>query len=321
MSDPTCWSPAELEARLRAVGADRYHDKHPFHVRMHEGRLSREEIQSWVRNRYYYQTRIPVTDSVILAKADDPGFRREWVGRLHDQDGRTPGEGGLELWLRLAETVGLARAEVASLREVLPGVRQACDAYVELVESSDLLAAVASSLTGLFAGDLVATRIAAFEEHYPWVDPGGLACFRSRAQQVPRDAAFALRFVQERARTRAEQERCVAAVARKCEILWSLLDAVEAAHRRPRLSPHARLRPDDEDPARLVAVLPERAVRLNAAGREILELCDGARTADAIARALAGAHPEEPHVFEDVHAFLAEMARLGVVVPAAGASG
>jgi pyrroloquinoline-quinone synthase len=311
------WSPEEFEARLRAVGAARYHDKHPFNVRMHEGALSREEIQTWVRNRYYYQTRIPVKDSAILAKADDPVFRREWVQRLHDHDGRAPGEGGLELWLRLAETVGLARSDVASLREVLPGVRRACDAYVELVEGADLLAAVASSLTELFAGDIMATRIAAFEKHYPWVDPEGLAYFRSRTRQAPRDAAFGLRFVQERARARADQERCVAAIERKCEILWSLLDAVEAAHQRPRLSPHALLREDADDPTHRVAVLPERAVRLNAAGREILELCDGTRSADAIARALASRHPDEPHVFEDVHAFLAEMTRLGVVVPAA----
>jgi len=310
------WDPADFEARLRAVGAARYHDQHPFNVRMHEGRLSREEIRTWVRNRYYYQTRIPVKDAAILAKADDPAFRREWVQRLHDHDGRAPGEGGLELWLRLAETVGLAREDVAGLREVLPGVRRACDAYVELVEGADLLAAVASSLTELFAGDIMATRIAAFEKHYPWVDPEGLAYFRTRTRQAPRDAAFGLRFVQQHAGTRADQERCVAAVTRKCEILWSLLDAVEAAHLRPRLSPHALLRDDDEDPERLVAVLPERAVRLDAAGREILAFCDGERSADEVARALAARHREEPRVFEDVHAFLAEMARLGVVAPA-----
>lgn len=314
MTAPAPWSPAEFEARLRALGATRYHDKHPFNLRMHEGRLSREEIQTWVRNRYYYQTRIPVKDSAILAKADDPAFRREWVQRLHDHDGRAPGEGGLELWLRLAETVGLARDEVASLREVLPGVRAACDAYVDLVEGADLLVAVASSLTELFAGDIMATRIAAFEKHYPWVDPEGLAYFRTRTRQAPRDAAFGLRFVQEHARTREDQERCVAALERKCEILWSLLDAVEAAHRRPRISPHALLRDDDEDPERLLAVLPERAVRLNAAGREILELCDGTRTADAIARTLAARHREEAEVFADVHSFLDEMERLGVVV-------
>src|SRR5512139_989049 len=156
---PAPWSAAEFEARLRRVGTERYHDKHPFNLRMHEGTLSRAEIQSWVRNRYYYQTRIPVKDSAILTKSGDPSFRREWVQRLQDHDGRAPGEGGLELWLRLAETVGLGRDDVASLRGVLPGVRRACDAYVALVEGADLLVAVASSLTELFAGDIMKTRL------------------------------------------------------------------------------------------------------------------------------------------------------------------
>lgn len=309
-------SPAAFEARLRAVGTERYHDKHPFNLRMHEGELSRAELQTWVRNRYYYQTRIPVKDSAILTKSGDPAFRREWVQRLHDHDGRAPGEGGLELWLRLAETVGLARDDVASLAGVLPGVRRACDAYVELVEGADLLVAVAASLTELFAGDIMKTRLAAFEKHYPWVDAEGLAYFRSRTTQAPRDARFGLAFVVENAKTRADQERCVAAVEKKCEILWSLLDAVEAAHRRPRLSPHVVLRDDDERPGGKVAVLSERAVRVNEAGCEILAACDGARTAEEIASLLRARHPDTPHVADDVHDFLGEMERLGVLVAA-----
>jgi pyrroloquinoline-quinone synthase len=307
------WSAAEFEARLRAVGATRYHDKHPFNLRMHEGTLTRGELQSWVLNRYYYQTRIPLKDSAILAKSGDAAFRREWVQRVVDHDGRAPGEGGLELWLRLAETVGLDRADVASLAGVLPGVRRACDAYVELVESADLLVAVAASLTELFAGDIMRTRIAAFEKHYPWVDADGLAYFRSRTVQAPRDAQYGLAFVLEHATSRADQERCVAAIERKCEILWSLLDAVEAAHRRPNVSPHVVVRDDAERPGSAVAVLPERAVRINEAGREILALCDGARSADAIADELRSRHANEPHVFEDVHAFVDEMERLGVI--------
>jgi pyrroloquinoline-quinone synthase len=305
---------ADFEARLRAIGTERYHDKHPFNLRMHAGTLSREEIQTWVRNRYYYQTRIPVKDSAILAKSGDAAFRREWVQRLHDHDGRAPGEGGLEMWLRLAETVGLERADVESLAGVLPGVRRACDAYVALVESSDLLGSVAASLTELFAGDIMTTRIAAFEKHYAWVDPEGLAYFRSRTKQAPRDASFGLAFVLEHAGTRSDQDRCLAALERKCEILWSLLDAVGAAHRRPVLSPHLVLRDDEERPGQQIAVLPERGVRVNESGREILALCDGARSADAIARTLAARHPEIEHLLPDVHDFIEQMTRLGVLV-------
>jgi pyrroloquinoline-quinone synthase len=307
-------APADFEARLRAIGTERYHDKHPFNLRMHAGTLSREEIQTWVRNRYYYQTRIPVKDSAILAKSGDAAFRREWVQRLHDHDGRAPGEGGLEMWLRLAETVGLERADVESLAGVLPGVRRACDAYVALVESSDLLGSVAASLTELFAGDIMTTRIAAFEKHYAWVDPEGLAYFRSRTKQAPRDASFGLAFVLEHARTRPDQDRCLAALERKCEILWSLLDAVEAAHRRPVLSPHVVLRDDAERPGQQIAVLPERGVRVNESGQEILALCDGGRSSEAIARVLHDRHPEVPHLLIDVHEFLEQMTRLGVLV-------
>jgi len=309
---PQVLAPAEeFEARLRRVGEERYHDRHPFNVRMHEGRLSRDELRCWVRNRYYYQTRIPVKDAAILGKSEDPAFRRAWIERIHDHDGQRVGEGGLELWLRLAEAVGLDREEVASLLDVLPGVVRACDAYVDFVAGHDLLESVAASLTELFAGDIMATRIAAFERHYPWVDTNGLAYFRSRTRQAPRDAAFGLRFVLEHATTPEQQERCVAALERKCEILWSLLDAVEASGQRPQLSAHAALRESEADG--LLAVLPERAVQLNDSGREILALCDGTRSVAEVGTALGARYPEDPAVVRDVHEFVDRMRALGVL--------
>ena len=156
------------------------------------------------------------------------------------------------------------------------------------------------------------TRILAFEKHYPWVDTAGLRYFRSRTQQAPRDAAEGLRFVLEHARTPEDQERCAAALERKCEILWRLLDAIEAAHARPRLSPHAQLR---DEAGELLVVLPERAVKPSASGREILALCDGERSAVAIARELRQRHPDVDGLAGDVYEFLANMERLGVLVP------
>jgi pyrroloquinoline-quinone synthase len=303
---------AELEARLRRVGEERYHHRHPFNLRMHDGGLSPDEIRTWVRNRYYYQTRIPIKDGLILAKTSDPGFRRAWVRRIHDHDGEREGQGGLALWLALADAVGLDRAEVESCANVLPGVREACDAYVHFVESHDLLESVAASLTELFAGDIMTTRIAAFEKHYPWVEATGLHYFRSRTRQAPRDAAEGLKFVLDAAQTDADRERCVAALERKCEILWSLLDAIESSHAVPVPSPHAQIRADEADGAMLV-VLPERAVKLNDSGREILDLCDGARSAEAIAGEIRRRHPEIEGVEDDVHIFLTRMRGLGVL--------
>jgi pyrroloquinoline-quinone synthase len=301
---------SDFEARLRTIGAERYHHRHPFNLRMHAGELARAELQSWVANRYYYQTRIPVKDGLILAKSRDPAFRRGWIGRIQDHDGTAEREGGLALWLALARAVGLDAQRVESLAEVLPGVRRACDAYVEFVESHDLLESVASSLTELFAGDIMNVRIAAFEQHYPWVDADGLRYFRSRTVQAPNDARYGLAFVLEHARSAQDQDRCAAALERKCAILWSLLDAIEAAHAAPRFARAAQPRLDDPEP---LVVLPERAVKLAGSAREILAAVDGKRTAIAIATEIQSRHPDIAHVADDVHDFLDEMVRLGVL--------
>lgn len=223
----------ELIEWLRREGEARYHDRHRYHVLMHEGKLTREQLQQWVLNRYYYQTRIPIKDSLIVSKSEDPAFRRMWIRRVLDHDGETEGEGGLALWLRLAEGVGLDREEVASCRSVLPGVRFACDAYVDLVRSRSLLEAVASSLTEFFAPDIMTKRVLAWEKHYPWVSPEMLAYFRGRVTRARRDSAEAIEFVVQHATSYELQERCMAALIRKTEILWQLLDCVYAAYIEP----------------------------------------------------------------------------------------
>ena len=223
----------EFTERLRSEGERRYHDHHPYHVMMHEGRLTQLQLQQWVLNRYYYQTRIPIKDAIILSKSEDPAFRRLWIHRIHDHDGTQDGEGGLALWLRLAAGVGLDREEVASGRCVLPGVRFACDSYVELVRQRPLVEAVASSLTEFFAPDLMSRRILAWEKHYPWVSPDVLGYFRTRVTRARDDSQEAIDFVVRQATTCASQERCVDALIRKTEVLWHLLDCVYAAYVEP----------------------------------------------------------------------------------------
>jgi len=220
----------DLVERLRAEGQKRYHDLHPFHVRMHAGTLSRVQIQAWVANRYYYQTRIPIKDAIILSKSDDPAFRRLWMHRISDHDGAKEGEGGIAQWLRLAKGVGLDVDEVKSLRLVLPAVRFACDAYVQLVRERSLLEAVASSLTEFFSPDIMAKRIVAWETHYPWVAEETLAYFRGRVTRAREDSREAIDYVTTHAKTPEDQDRCVAALITKTQILWSLLDAVTLAY-------------------------------------------------------------------------------------------
>ena len=216
--------------RLRQEGAARYHDRHPFHHKMHAGKLSQAQLRGWVANRYYYQTRIPIKDAILISKSEDPAFRRAWIRRIHDHDGLQEGEGGLAQWVRLGEGVGLRREELVSLEHVLPAVRFACDAYVSLVRERSLVEAVASSLTEFFSPEIMSNRLKAWETHYPWVDPAMLEYFRGRIGRAKVDSGEAVEFVVAHATTRELQERCVEALIRKCEILWALVDAVSLAY-------------------------------------------------------------------------------------------
>jgi pyrroloquinoline-quinone synthase len=219
-------TPAAFEEALRGH-VQRYHHVHPFHVAMHEGRLSRPQVQHWVANRYYYQQIVPRKDAAILSHCPDPAIRRVWIERIHLQDGTTASQGGLESWLRLGEAVGLSREEVLDERHVVPGVRFAADAYLTFVRTQPWTLGIAASLTELFAPDLMRERLAAFERHYPWVEAAGLAYFRARVTQAPEESAFALEVVQRYAVTREQQERALDALRFKCDVLWSLLDVIQ----------------------------------------------------------------------------------------------
>jgi pyrroloquinoline-quinone synthase len=222
----------ELRAGLQSVGEARYHHRHPFHLRMHRGELSRGQLQAWALNRYYYQSLIPIKDALVLAKSDDPAFRRIWRKRILDHDGDQSGYGGIEKWIQLAEATGLTRDQVISCSGILPGVRYAVDAYLSLVQNGSLLVAVASSLTELFSRDLISLRMEMLREHYPYL-AHGLAYFEGRLTQAPEDAAFALDYVCTHAPTRERQESAIGALTRKCEILWAQLDAIDYAYVQP----------------------------------------------------------------------------------------
>lgn len=244
--DQAVMTRAELEAALRAIGAERYHHRHPFHQLMHEGKLTRSQLQAWALNRYYYQSIIPIKDALILSRADDSAFRRAWRKRIVDHDGDGIRPGGIEKWIELAKATGLDAELVASGKGILPGVRYAVNAYLDLVSQRTFLEAVASSLTEMFSRDLIALRVDRLRQHYPWLS-GGLAYFDARLTQAPEDAQFALAWVSEHARTRAEQELALGALRAKCDILWAQLDALYFAYVEPGWPPPGAFRPQVED--------------------------------------------------------------------------
>jgi pyrroloquinoline-quinone synthase len=236
-------APDAFEAALRAVGAERYHDKHPFHKLLHGGKLDKGQVQAWALNRYCYQEGVPRKDAAFMSRVHDRDLRREWVHRILDHDGTGDDEGGIDRWLILTDGLGLPRAYVTSRRGALPATKFAVEAYVRFVVEQPLVVAVASSLSELFAPSIHRERIAGMLENYDFIDDRVMAYFKRRLAQAPRDSEFALNYVKAHARDRAEQEACIGAVRFKCDVLWAQLDALEHAYVAPGAPPPGAFRP------------------------------------------------------------------------------
>ncbi len=228
MTEPM--TPDDLEAALRRIGAERYHNLHPFHRRLHDGHCGIDEVRAWALNRYYYQSMIPIKDATVLSRMEDPAMRREWRERILDHDGREAGDGGIARWMKLTASLGFADAYVASTRGILPATRFAVEAYVNFCAKRPLLDAIASSLTELFSPQIIGERVSGMLAHYPFVSRDTLSYFTARPVQAKRDSDFALDHVRRHALTRAEQEAVLAALRFKCDVLWVQLDALWGAY-------------------------------------------------------------------------------------------
>jgi pyrroloquinoline-quinone synthase len=230
-------SPEELEQELRAIGAERYHDKHPFHKLLHGGKLNKGQVQAWALNRYCYQSAVPRKDAALMSRCHDRQLRRDWIHRIMDHDGYGEEEGGIERWLVLTDGLGLDREYVISRKGALPETIFTVEAYVNFVREKTLVEAVASSLTELFAPKIHKERISGMLENYDFISDKVMAYFKRRLTQAPDDANFALEYVKRNARTPEAQMAALDALRFKCNVLWAQLDALHYAYVEPGLIP------------------------------------------------------------------------------------
>ena len=234
-----------LEERLRAIGAERYHDKHPFHHKLHGGDCTPDQVRAWVINRWAYQAAIPMKDAAFMSRVTDHKLRRAWRSRIEDHDGAEGRVGGIERWLKLAEGVGLDPDYVASEVGIMPATKFAVDAYVRYVRDMPLLQAVASSLTELFAPKIHEQRIAGLLEHYDFANPDTMAYFKKRLTEAPKDVAFGLQWVLDHADTAEKQDMAAAALTFKTDVLWAQLDALWSGYVEPGRIPPGSWQPHE----------------------------------------------------------------------------
>lgn len=223
------WSRQEFEQKLREKGQG-YHIHHPIHVLMYEGKLTKEQLQCWVANRYYYQIMIPQKDAAIMSNCPDVAVRKEWIHRITDHDGYDGVEGGIVAWEKLGEAVGLTVEQVRSLELVSPGVRFAVDAYVNFARQRPWQESVCSSLTELFAPHIHQQRISSWPAMYPWVKEEGFIYFKKRLTEARRDVEQGLGITLDYfSVSRDMQLRALDILQFKLDVLWVIADAIMLA--------------------------------------------------------------------------------------------
>ncbi len=241
------WSGQEFEAKLRAIGAERYHDRHRFHALLHGGKLNKGQVQAWALNRFYYQCNISIKDTALMSHMRDPTLRRNWIHRVLDHDGRSDDEGGIERWFKLTDGLDLDRDYVMSCQGILPATRFAVDAYVHFVREHSVLEGMTSSLTELFAPKIHKERIVGMLENYDFIHEETMAYFRKRLGQATNDAEYVLQYALDHAKTRDEQDAVCQALTFKTDVLWVQQDALYHAYINGHIPPGAFVPEDFDD--------------------------------------------------------------------------
>ena len=219
-------SKEDFEKKLRNMGK-MYHIHHPFHIRMYKGECTKEEIQGWVANRFYYQCMIPIKDAAILSNNPPLEHRRKWIDRINDHD--CVG-GGIEAWLELGVAVGLNEEDLISHKFLLPSVKFAVDAYVNFAKHAPWKEAAMSSLTEMFAPEIHQQRLNTWPDNYPWIEQKGLRYFQKRLSEARRDVQHGLAITLEEFNTPELQEKAQSILQFKLDILWTICDALYLAY-------------------------------------------------------------------------------------------
>lgn len=298
------WNPDDFKSQIMALEKN-YHIHHPYNKLLNSGAMSREQVQLWVANRFYYQINIPIKDAAVMANCDNQAVRREWIHRILDHDGYGEDKGGIEAWLKLGVACGLTIEEMMDLKKVLPAVRFAVDAYVNFARQHSWQEGVCASLTELFAPKIHQERLANWPKFYPWIEQEGLLYFRKRLQEAPRDVEFALAQTLQNFTTRTEQDKALQIIKFKLDVLWSISDALYLSflldqQRKPKITGGYRLQVEKEG---TVLLYPEGMVKLNDSGVSILQECNGLQTVEEIVASLQKKYPGAD-LKADVHSFM-----------------
>lgn len=137
------------EERRSYVKAGRIKQPHPWRVAVGQGKVSKEALVEYVKNRYYFLVNINRKDAQIIANCPISDARRMLLRKYIDEEGQDIAGGKLgphyEMWLKVSDALGVPRVLMNSFKDVLPVYRFTVDAVFDFAKHHEWIEGVAAT--------------------------------------------------------------------------------------------------------------------------------------------------------------------------------
>jgi pyrroloquinoline-quinone synthase len=211
---------------------DHQRPPHPWETLFREGQCTREQLQGWAKERYYFTKQVPIKEYSILYNCPYPEVRRMWLPKAIEEEGEDligkSGKPHPEYWLDVCEGLGLNR-EFVKNSEPLFGVKFAVDSFANAAFKNSWLLGVAVS-EGDDTARAMARDLAVFRKHYKWVADECLEFYRLHAGVDVEHGVIRKEILEKYATTKELQEDCINAQLMKNNMRRTMADTIYMAY-------------------------------------------------------------------------------------------
>ncbi len=212
--------------------SDHQRPAHPWDTLFREGQCSKQQLQGWGKERYYFTRQVPIKEYSILYNCPHPEVRRMWLPKALEEEGEDligkPGKAHPEYWLDVCEGLGLNR-EYVKTSEPLFGVKFAVDSFATAAFKTSWLLGVAVS-EGDDTAKAMARDLAVFRKHYTWVPDEALEFYKLHADIDVEHGLIRKEILKKYGTTKELQEDCINAQLMKNNMRRVIADAIYMAY-------------------------------------------------------------------------------------------
>jgi pyrroloquinoline-quinone synthase len=221
-----------IETFLEVNQKDQQRPAHPWDTLFREGQCSKQQLQGWAKERYYFTRQVPIKEYSILCNCPYPEVRRIWLPKAIEEEGEDligkPGKAHPEYWLDVCEGLGLSREGVKN-SEPLFGVKFAVDSFASAAFKGSWLLGVAVS-EGNDTARAMARDLAVFRKHYTWVPDDALTFYKLHADVDVEHGVIRKEILKQYAVTQELQQDCINAQLMKNAMRRVMADAIYMAY-------------------------------------------------------------------------------------------